>query len=1064
MKIDKLIKKCELAEENSQNLLDYLTTQNEDFLKSLKKEKPPQLTNTRVDSMVDIVNEHGVYGYKAFCKIYGSFATYGVLAEMDREVAKTFFSEDEINFLSIFKLSYMIRKAINVVPEFDNLCSTSTEFLLQFYNKKLEYNVKSYIYLALLCKDVDLSKYDVAADFENYIKSLLNRKTLDLIDDFDPTKTMDNKLCNEFNEDGYGVYNSWKLLFFIAMNKSVFLDKICVTFFSFTVFDNSKKIILSEYLNSKYIKTSKEIIYQFMLKYRPNFVCIATNIGEEIYDIIKEKNELDKEDYFSVVRFKSIDFNRDFLFEKTNDVDLEFMGSISSINALSLNSGSTNSYINRVLSLYKSNFSEDEFYNRLDLLCIAYSPWASKDEIKRLESFSHYKLGLNMLVNILNVMNYEYPLNSSFSYDISAPGNKENVQIAAKFLSQNDEFISFAINNYKDFEVNARFIIINILALDLVKYQSDFVKLNETSKKVKTLVSSIYREKSDLALCLLDLLKSKKLADRKKAFTYLSSAYGTGYINEICSAFEIEENAKLKNEMDIFLSENDIIKSENSTAEIEQVDEFVQTIQVLLKHENIIKKIPIETFSKVKNTTGEDVDVNLVKASLLSFAKDNITNYSSLCEAIVSDFDCNSHAEFARDLFNHFIEGKAETKNGWVLFYCSIYGGDAVVDLLVSAVNLFVSRSRGEFAGVVVKALSLNSSNRALVVIEEMSRKFKHKTVKKVALSSMDTMARRLNISPEQLADRVVPNFGFDDEFKRVFDYGNRQFNVYLTVNLSFKIVDETGKVIKNLPKVGAKDDAETAQASIDEFKAMKKELAATIKTQSERLELAMLTGRNWSYDEYFNVFVKNPIMNRFATCLVWGVYSNNELIETFRYMEDGSFNSVDEEDVTFKEGIKGINICLVHPIELSEELLSKWKKQLADYEIIQPILQLNRSCFYAQNSDLSKLEIAFDEDECYNKNSLKTKLLEAGWETGAVEDGGYFYTFINHYLYADVVAKLEFSGMNIVYDFKDDLECNLVKLSFANRKNEQLKISEVPTKIISEFYLVLSTVIKWLG
>ena len=80
---------------------------------------------------------------------------------------------------------------------------------------------------------------------------------------------------------------------------------------------------------------------------------------------------------------------------------------------------------------------------------------------------------------------------------------------------------------------------------------------------------------------------------------------------------------------------------------------------------------------------------------------------------------------------------------------------------------------------------------------------------------------------------------------------------------------------------------------------------------------------------------MKNPVMHQFAIGLIWGIYEEGALKATCRYMEDGSFNTMDEEEFELPEaGMAG----LVHPIELSEEELAAWKEQLSDYEVTQPI------------------------------------------------------------------------------------------------------------------------------
>jgi hypothetical protein len=54
--------------------------------------------------------------------------------------------------------------------------------------------------------------------------------------------------------------------------------------------------------------------------------------------------------------------------------------------------------------------------------------------------------------------------------------------------------------------------------------------------------------------------------------------------------------------------------------------------------------------------------------------------------------------------------------------------------------------------------------------------------------------------------------------------------------------------------------------------------------------------------------------------------------------MEDGSFTTVEEEEYNPPEGAA---VTLVHPVDMEEGDLQGWQKQLADYEILQPVRQL---------------------------------------------------------------------------------------------------------------------------
>ena len=61
----------------------------------------------------------------------------------------------------------------------------------------------------------------------------------------------------------------------------------------------------------------------------------------------------------------------------------------------------------------------------------------------------------------------------------------------------------------------------------------------------------------------------------------------------------------------------------------------------------------------------------------------------------------------------------------------------------------------------------------------------------------------------------------------------------------------------------------------------------------------------------------RKSIMQQFAISLIWGEYKEGKLVAMFRYMEDGTFNTIDEEE---HELTPDTVIGLIHPLELSEE------------------------------------------------------------------------------------------------------------------------------------------------
>ena len=167
---------------------------------------------------------------------------------------------------------------------------------------------------------------------------------------------------------------------------------------------------------------------------------------------------------------------------------------------------------------------------------------------------------------------------------------------------------------------------------------------------------------------------------------------------------------------------------------------------------------------------------------------------------------------------------------------------------------------------------------------------------------------------------------------------------------------------------------------------------------------------------------MKNPVMHQFAMGLIWGIYEDRKLVSTFRYMEDGSFNTEDEEEFELPEGGRNQEdggqptgrdryIGLVHPIELSEDSLKTWKEQLEDYEITQPVEQLNRPVYYRTKEEEEQKSLERFGGCIVNDLSLGGKLMSMGWYRGSVQDAGGFYSHYREDKELALGVELHFSG-----------------------------------------------------
>lgn len=227
----------------------------------------------------------------------------------------------------------------------------------------------------------------------------------------------------------------------------------------------------------------------------------------------------------------------------------------------------------------------------------------------------------------------------------------------------------------------------------------------------------------------------------------------------------------------------------------------------------------------------------------------------------------------------------------------------------------------------------------------------------------------------------------------------------------------EEGKRIKSLPKPNAKDHVEKAEEAKVELSSIKKQLRSIISMQTQRLETALSLNRYWSQHTWKSLFVENPIMQQFAISLIWGEYKEGKLVAMFRYMEDGTFNTIDEEE---HELTPDTVIGLIHPLELSEEERELWKEQLEDYEVIQPFPQIVREVFLVAEDE--KVTVERFGGIQINGRSLFGKITKYGWNRGSVEDAGVYYSFYKEDTRAGLGAELAFEGAPVGYEEEDDV------------------------------------------
>lgn len=218
-------------------------------------------------------------------------------------------------------------------------------------------------------------------------------------------------------------------------------------------------------------------------------------------------------------------------------------------------------------------------------------------------------------------------------------------------------------------------------------------------------------------------------------------------------------------------------------------------------------------------------------------------------------------------------------------------------------------------------------------------------------------------------------------------------------------------------------------------------------------MEMALRNGRTWTKEAWIATFIDNPFMRYLSPGLIWGVYKDGQLQESFRYLEDGSFTTANDEVFTLPEEAV---ISLVHPMELTDEVLAKWKQQLDDYEIVPFIPQLS--------TPIRRIDSIQMQEDAITHYSGRNVSISNIYDTTNPD--------INYWTDSQTIYIIDRS-MNVLVQLSYTLEesnCFLQELYFSPLeegedsstvqlpKTERLPISSVPERFISYILDLLVT------
>ena len=429
-----------------------------------------------------------------------------------------------------------------------------------------------------------------------------------------------------------------------------------------------------------------------------------------------------------------------------------------------------------------------------------------------------------------------------------------------------------------------------------------------------------------------------------------------------------------------------------------------------------VKWLSATELPPIPGVDGRPLDAPLVRYLLYRQSRQKEPIVDPEAAPVYALIDRRTSGDFAHALLGAFLEADAPKADAWALITAGLLGDHRLITTLATKVRAWAQEFAQKLGEWGIEALALNGSDAALASVDSIATKFKDnprrkfKVIADAAAGAMELAAKRLGLTAEEIAERVVPTLGFEPGRPRRVQAGNRVIEATIGLDFKLSLKDAaSGKAARSIPKAAGPE-------VVSEFKGLGKLLAELAKSQALRLEQLMIGRRRWAAARWQALFLEHPVLFPFAVRLVWGVYDQSGTVGmTIRALPDRSLTDCLDEpaEVAAREAAVGI----VHPLDLSADQIAAWRSHLADYEIEPPFPQIDRPVVRVSPEERELKGCERMKGTTLNAMSFRSKAERSGWSRGPVGDGAMVGSYRRRFALLDIDAFITLEGLPVYAD-----------------------------------------------
>lgn len=567
------------------------------------------------------------------------------------------------------------------------------------------------------------------------------------------------------------------------------------------------------------------------------------------------------------------------------------------------------------------------------------------------------------------------------------------------------------------------------------------------------------------------LVASGSSDDRVAGVTILGSSGTPEAIAILSSMHGTESTKQVRLAIADSLSKHGIHVADEPEKEahrIEDIESFEADLQKRVKSIRPPKAIwlDLDELPPLLSKSGNVLSKLAVTYLFQQQAKGSAGSVAPEIESLLPHLNRAGNSAFVHGLLDQWFDSPMKAADRWALDVAGLTGDESIIVRLVQPIPRWCEMNRGSIAEWVVHAIALLGSEAALGALDGLFHRYRNhrKYVSEAASVAIQTTASMLGISEDELAERIVPDFGFDSAGRREFQIKGGKATAVLKSD--FKILwsdPETGGETVNPP-------GKLTPAAEESLKTTKKHLKEAVTHQTLRLESGLISARRWTVDGWRARFEHHPVFRYFAMRLIWGLYDESDmLLRTFRLYPNGL--TADATGNLEEFGNSATSIGLIHPMALTADAAKEWISHLKRFKVKPLFKQLDRPVHLLDPLHGNRKEIRLTEGVGITAGDLRMRMLGRGWSLGSTGDGGWIRCMyrkfpkdrLEVYLPVRDLHATSTKGAEVVLESAFFSRTTTGNRAYRDRLGEakSLAFEEIPALIYSETISVLKALVE---